>query len=251
MHILIIEDEKPAAAQLSRLILRENPHAQISGPLASIRESINWFAQNPQPDLIFLDIHLADGPSFDIFKGTTLTAPIIFCTAFDQYALDAFKLNSIDYLLKPVEPEDLKRALAKFKVQHQPTSGLSEELLASLLQTSEKQYKNRFVTKVGTRLVAIETSDIHFFYSAEKASFLQTNEGKSYVLDYSLEKLENLVNPTQFFRINRKYLVSYSAIEEVRTYSSSRYKLILKNCADKDVLVSRDRTTSFKEWLDA
>jgi DNA-binding LytR/AlgR family response regulator len=250
MHILIIEDEKPAAAQLSRLLLREMPSAEISGPLVSVQESTNWFASNPQPDLIFLDIHLADGPSFDIFKDAQLTAPIVFCTAFDQYALDAFKLNSIDYLLKPVEPEELKRALAKFEAQHKQQPPISKELLINLLDKTEKQYKTRFVVKVGTRLLAIETSKIDFFYSAEKASFLQTNDGKSYVLEHSLDKLESLVDPAKFFRINRQYLIRYEAIEEVRSYSASRYKITLRHCADGDVLISRDRTSSFKEWLD-
>lgn len=250
MNILIIEDEKPAAAQLSRLLLRELPDANILGPLASIRESTAWLAANPKPDLIFLDIHLADGPSFEIFKDAPLSAPIIFCTAFDQYALDAFKLNSIDYLLKPVEPEDLQRALAKYKAQHQQEPNISKELILSMLQIPEKKYKNRFVIKVGERLVAIETENVHFFYSAEKATFLQTDEGKKYVLDESLDKLESLMNPKQFFRISRKYLISYASIKETRSYSSSRYKLILQNSDDDDVLVSRDRTNGFKDWLD-
>ncbi len=250
MNILIIEDEKPAAAQLTRLILREVPEANILGPLASIRESTSWFAINPKPDLIFLDIHLADGPSFEIFKNTPLSAPIIFCTAFDQYALDAFKLNSIDYLLKPVEPEDLQRALAKYKAQHRQEPTISKELLMSMLQAPEKKHKNRFVVKVGERLIAVETENIHFFYSAEKATFLQTDEGKNYVLDESLDKLEQLMDPKKFFRISRKYLISYASIKEVRSYSSSRYKLVLKNCTDDDVLVSRDRTSGFKDWLD-
>jgi DNA-binding LytR/AlgR family response regulator len=250
MRILIIEDEKPAAAQLSRILLKELPDAQIVGPLASIAESKKWFNEEEQPDLIFLDIHLADGPSFEIFKDAALSAPIIFCTAFNQYALEAFKLNSVDYLLKPVEPEDLKRALAKFRKQHK-NDGLNPELIVKMLQTAGKQpYKMRFVIKVGERLNVVETKDIHFFHSAEKTTFAQTMQGKSYPLDHSLDKLEHIIDPTDFYRISRKYLVRYEAIEEVRSYSSSRLKLVLKNHREENVLVSRDRTADFKEWLD-
>jgi DNA-binding LytR/AlgR family response regulator len=250
MHLLIIEDEKPAAKQLLRLLERELDSFTVSGPLATISESKAWLANNPAPDLIFLDIHLADGPSFEIFRDQqALSAPIIFCTAYNQYALEAFKLNSLDYLLKPVEPEELHRALKKFEAQ-KPAPNLSQSLLLELLEKPRNAFKKRFVIKVGDKLQPIETEQIHFFFSESKATFLQHENGRQYPLEQSLDKLEPVLNPKQFFRISRKYLVSYAAIDEVRSYSSSRLKLTLKNCPDTDVLVSRDRTGDFKRWLD-
>lgn len=249
MRTLIIEDEKPAAQQLMRLLQREIPEAVIEGPLPSIQESVQWLKAQPHPDLIFLDIHLADGSSFEIFKRLTVNSPIIFCTAFDQYALEAFKLNSLDYLLKPIEPDELKRALDKFKSRSSPQT-IDAEILQSVMREVNRSYKDRFVVKLGEKLVVVNTDAIDFFYSEDKFTYLQTESGKQYIIDYSLGQLEEVLNPAVFFRISRKYLVKLSAIIEVHSYSSSRLKLKLRNCQDTETLVSRNRTTAFKQWLD-
>lgn len=249
MHALIIEDEKPAAMQLRRLLERHEKELKISGPLASISQSVAWLESNEHPDLIFMDIHLADGSSFEIFKKVKIKTPIIFCTAFDQYALEAFKVNSLDYLLKPIEPEDLNRALAKFKSRAEPPA-FDQKMLVNLLSNTPANYKSRFVVKVGEKLVVVNTDEIDFFFSEDKFTYLQTQLGKQYIIDYSLGQLEEITDPNQFFRISRKYLVKLQAIEEVNSYSSSRLKLKLRNCNDSETLVSRDRTSAFKQWLD-
>lgn len=248
MNILIIEDEIPAANQLIRLLENQLPDITISGPLNGVAKSEEWLNHNPAPDLIFLDIHLADGSGFEIFKKTDVPSPVIFCTAFDQYAIEAFKLNSIDYLLKPVDPANLKQALEKYE-RMKPVQLPDPKLLLHLLQ-QEKNYKKRFVTKVGSKLQLIETKDISFFFSADKATFVQTENGRQYSLDQSLDQLQEIIDPRSFYRINRKYLINIRSIVEVVAYSSNRLKLKLKNYQDEDVLVSRERTAGFKAWLD-
>lgn len=252
MNILIVEDEKPAAEQLMRLLRKELPEAFFHGPLGSVQSSVEWLQKNPAPDLIFLDIQLEDGPSFEIFKETQVKAPIIFCTAYDQYALKAFKLNSIDYLLKPVEPEELERALEKYRQWNQPAENpLDSNTLQQLLHPGKAQHKNRFVIKVGEKLNIVPTEEIDFFVSAGKFTFLQTEQGRQYPIDQSLDRLQEILDPDKFYRISRKYIVSFPAIREVRSYSSSRLKLQLRHSDDQDVMVSRDRTGGFKEWLDS
>jgi len=255
MKTLIIEDEKPAAQQLMRLLERSpNFEGTVDGPLQSVAESIEHLQNNHDYDLIFMDIHLVDGPSFEIFESVSNEIPVVFCTAYDQYALEAFKLNSVDYLLKPIEPEELDRALIKYKqwYRSEEKNGLSADaILAMLKKPADKEnYKQRFLVKLGDRIISCETQEIDFFYSAEKATFLQNKEAKSYPLEYSLDQLTDMLDPQQFFRINRKYLVRLRGIEDMRSYSGSRIKLLLRSCEDDDVLVSRDRTTEFKLWLD-
>lgn len=250
MNILIIEDEKPAAEQLMRLLRKQLPEAFFHGPVGSIQSSVDWLEKNPSPDLIFLDIQLEDGPSFEIFRKTEVRAPIIFCTAYDQYALKAFKLNSIDYLLKPVEPAELQRALDKYRKWNTTAAPqLDDQSLHQLLNPLKAQYKNRFVIKVGEKLNVISVEEVAFFVSAGKFTFLQNNEGRQYPIDLSLDRLQEILDPDKFHRISRKYIVSFPAIEEVRSYSSSRLKLQLRHCKNPDVMVSRDRTAGFKEWL--
>lgn len=249
MRTLIIEDEKPAAQQLMRLLKRERPDAVIEGPLSSIEESVNWLSTQAHPDLIFLDIHLADGSSFEIFKRVEVNSPIIFCTAFNQYALEAFKLNSLDYLLKPIEPDELKRALDKFQSRNSPQT-IDTQVLQQLMRQSNSSYKSRFVVKLGEKLVVVNTHEIDFFFSEDKFTYLQTESGKQYIIDHNLGQLEETLDPAVFFRISRKYFVKLSAIVEVHSYSSSRLKLKLRNCDDNETLVSRNRTAAFKQWLD-
>ena len=248
MRILIIEDENGAARRLVTLIKEIIPNCEIYGNLDTVTSAVEWLNTNPQPDLIFLDIQLADGISFEIFEHVKVTSPIIFCTAFDQYAIKAFKLNSIDYLLKPIDPDELKNALTKFQsVQKAPEITLDQ--IRILLQPVQKVYKNRFLVKIGERIQTIALDEISTFYSEDKVSFLMTRQGKKFIIDYTLDEVENLLNPEFFFRLNRKYISSVNAIKGVFTYSNSRLKIQLENCDDNDILISREKMAAFKNWL--
>ena len=199
-----------------------------------------------------MDIQLADGVSFEIFEQCEVKSPVIFTTAYDEYALKAFKVNSIDYILKPVDEEELKSALKKY---HGLVSGGTPftntlESIGQAIQMLTKKYKTRFVIKVGEHLKAVEVADILFFQSVEKATYCQTREGRRSLLDFTLDELEEVLDPGQFFRINRKYIVSASAIQDIVSYTNSRLRLNLKNSADKDVIVARERVQEFREWLD-
>ncbi len=253
MRVLIIEDEKPAAVRLQRLLKKQKPEATLLEPLDSVVEAIKWFRQNETPDLLFLDIQLADGLSFDIFKEVDVNIPVIFCTAYDQYTLKAFDLNSVSYLLKPVSEEELQRALAKFdKLYAHPGTGesLSFDKLAALLQQPGKMYKERFMVKVGDRLIALAVTDICYLTSRSRATFAGIKSGKEYPLDFSLDQTEQLLDPKRFFRISRQYIVALTAIQDIRAYSSSRLKLKIEGSEDQDILVSRERVAAFKQWLD-
>ncbi|PZX58052.1 LytR/AlgR family response regulator transcription factor [Algoriphagus chordae] len=249
MRILIIEDEKPAANLLIKQIKQYFPEAEIFGNLDSISKSIAWFQQNQDPDLIFCDVQLADGISFEIFEKVKLSTPIIFTTAFDQYAIKAFQVNAIDYILKPIDTKDLARAVDKYQ-ENQIRSTIELDVLKGLLNPSKTSFKSRFLVRYGEKIQSIPIADISYFSSEEKVTFLQTKEGKKYVLESTLEQTESHVNPANFFRINRKYLCSMEAIDGIFSYSNSRLKVTLKNCADPDILISREKVTDFKNWLD-
>jgi DNA-binding LytR/AlgR family response regulator len=249
MKILIIEDEKPAAARLAKLLQPHFPAAAIEAQLDTVSRAVRWFAEHPVPDLIFCDIQLADGISFEIFDQVQVTAPVVFTTAFDQYAIRAFQVNAIDYLLKPIDPADLDRAVAKYK-SRQIKPSLDLELLKGLLQPDKKSYKSRFLVRFGEKIQSIPIEEVSFFFSEERVTFIQTNAGKKYVLDATLEQVETQVDPEVFFRLNRKYLSRVEAVEEVLSYSNSRLKVKLKNSPDSDILISREKVGEFKEWLD-
>ncbi|MCD4747107.1 MAG: LytTR family DNA-binding domain-containing protein [Bacteroidales bacterium] len=252
MKVIIIEDEQLAAERLIELIKKYDPAIEIIGKFDSVKKSILWFSKNVHPDLVFMDIQLGDGLSFEIFEHTIIDCPVIFTTAFDEYAIRAFKVNSIDYLLKPIDFDELTTAINKFKSSYksQINQKLDNEVFDKVLQMLGKNYKNRFLIKVGEHIKSINVDDINFFYSLEKATFLKTKSDNNYVIDYSLEQLENLIDPQQFFRINRKYLVNLNAIIDIITYSNSRLNIILKHSEDKDVIVSREKVSKFKKWLD-
>jgi len=255
MKTLIIEDEKPAAQQLLRLLERSRVfEGSVEGPLQSINKAREHFQKHSDYDLIFMDIHLVDGASFEIFRDREPPAPLIFCTAYDQYALEAFKLNSIDYLLKPIDPADLDRALQKYKRWHQPgdEQSLSSRQIIDMLSRNTQQpvYKERFILKIGDRIRSLSSNEVAYFYAADKATFVSSLAGKTYPLDYSLDQLEGMLDPGIFFRINRKYIVRLESMVDMRSYSGSRIKLQLIHNADPDILVSRDRTAAFKLWLD-
>ncbi len=252
MNVLIIEDEIQAARRLENLINELLPQAIISGRTDSVKSAVKWFNNNPHPDLIFMDIQLGDGLSFEIFEMTTISAPVIFTTAYDEYALKAFKVNSIDYILKPVDKDELRGALEKFNTLKLTNVGKVDfsNSITQVMELLTKKYKERFVIKVGEHLRTVEVKDILYFFSSDKATFSTTREGRSHILDFTLDQLELMVNPEEFFRINRKYLVGTAAIQDIISHTNSRLKLILKGCPDQDIIVSRERVQEFKQWLD-
>jgi len=252
MNILIVEDEPLAAAQLAMHIAALRPAAKVVQVCDTIKSTVNWLQNNPAPDLAFFDFQLGDGLSFDIFEKVKLQQPVIFITAFDQYAIQAFKVNSIDYLLKPIDRAELKRALDKFDLLSTPkTSAITPEILNQITASLKtKSYKERFLVKVGTHLRVADTQDILYFYSLQKGTFLKLADGKDYVIDNTLEKVEELIDPAQFFRINRKHLVALKSINDVITYSNSRLKLKVQLPIDDEFLVAREKVKEFKEWLE-
>ncbi len=251
MRVLIIEDEKPAADRLEMLIKQYDPDIEIAGRADSVKSSVKWIDSNPKPDLAFLDIQLADGLSFEIFEQTVLDCPVIFTTAFDEYAIRAFKVNSIDYLLKPIDLDELTAAIEKYKrILPQPDTEPRQHIFDKVLNLLTDNYKRRFVIKVGEHIRSIPVEDILYFYSQEKATYLHTSGDRNYVIDYSLEQIENLIDPKFFFRINRRYLISLTSFTDIIAYTNSRLKIELLQSDDNDVIVAREKTSDFKKWLD-
>lgn len=246
--VLIIEDEQLAADRLIRMLGEIDPGLEIIEHLDSVKTSIEWFKNNSEPQLLFLDIQLSDGLSFEIYDEVPIECPVIFTTAYDQYALQAFKTNSVDYLLKPIVREDLEAALEKFRNRQLPGL-LNPSALMDLLQQGKK-YKERFVVKLGEHLKSINTSEVNLFYSENKATYLTTTEGKKYLLDYSLSEIEHLLDPEQFFRINRAAIVHRTGISDIISYSNSRLKVIIEKADMNDLVVARDRVNDFKAWLE-
>jgi two-component system, LytTR family, response regulator len=253
MKVLIVEDEPLAAERLELLLKKADPQMEIAGHCDSVKKSISWFQKHDPPDLIFLDIQLGDGLSFEIFDQVLVDSPVIFTTAYDAYAIEAFRLNSIAYLLKPVKMEELAAALVKFRSSPYFTMGSGagqQKALEKVQQLLTREYKKRFLIKTGVHFRSIPVEEILYCCSLEKATFTTLVTGKTYLFDHTLEQLENLLDPAVFFRINRKYIISVAAIADMITYSNSRMKLVIKNCADQDVFVSRDRMQDFRMWLD-
>ena len=253
MKVLIIEDEQLACERMVELLKKVDDSISICGNLDSVKASILWFRENELPDLIFMDIQLADGLSFEIFDSVQVECPIIFTTAYQEYAIKAFKVNSIDYLLKPIDYEELKNAFTKFRKQShvkQNFNSVPFEVLMDVKRMLNRQYKNRFVVKVGEHIKSIEVNDIMFFYSLDKGTYLNTSENRNLNVDFSLDTIHELLDPVKFFRVNRKYIVSHSAIDDIVVYSNSRLKLKLKHSEDENILVSREKVQAFKSWLD-
>lgn len=247
MNVIIIEDEKPAARLLSRKL--EKLNISVNQMLHSVEESLKWFSENSPPDLIFLDIQLSDGLSFEIFEQFPVKSAIIFTTAYDQYALRAFKLNSIDYLLKPIDEKELTNAVEKFRERVNKKAGLDLQWIKSLLVSEEKQYKERFSVKVGLQLKIIITPEIECFFSENKGTYIHTTENRNYLIDSTLEQLENELNPKEFFRVSRKFIIGLKAIKEIQVYSNSRLKIILNTYKEDEIIVSRERVADFKNWI--
>jgi DNA-binding LytR/AlgR family response regulator len=250
MNCLIIEDEKEAAIKLAGLIKKYDENIEILDTIQSIKNAVKWLNNNDIPDLVFMDIQLADGLSFEIFEQTIVKSPIIFTTAYDEYALKAFKVNSIDYLLKPIDQSELNQAIDKYK-ENNTFKEIPAQIFDNILHSLTKRFKSKFVIKVGEHIKVFTIDDVQCFYSMEKYTFLQNNTGRDYAIGYSLDQIENLIDPTKFFRINRSFLVSFSAISDIVSYSNSRLLVKLKANESKDLIVSREKVQDFKNWLES
>jgi DNA-binding LytR/AlgR family response regulator len=250
MKTIIIEDEKLAAERLEELIHEIDSSIEISAKLTSVEQSIKYLLHN-KPDLIFLDIQLEDGLSFSIFEKVDVDVPIIFTTAYDQYAIKAFKLNSVDYLLKPIKKEVLRESLNKYKNIKSSYLMDFEEIIRNI-QNKEINYKKRFLIQYGQKIKKVEIDEVAYFYALEKNVFLATSSGSTFPIDYTLDKLQEVIDPEKFFRVNRKMIVGFNSIKNMIPYSRSRIKIELSPPEPKDVeaLVSVERASSFKEWMD-
>lgn len=255
MKVLIIEDEKPAADKLELLLRKYDASIEIVQKIQSVENSIAFLKDNEKMvDLIFMDIQLTDGISFDIFKSFSVSKPIIFITAYNDYAIEAFQVNSIDYLLKPITFEALSKSLKKIETLRANLPGKSNlptgiDDIAKLLSNIQKNYKSRFMVKIGEHIKSVNTSDIDVFYAEGRTVFIVTNEHKKYIVDYKMEELEDLLDPQQFFRINRSIIVNFKAINDVVVYSNSRLKIRIPHEIDKEIIVSREKVNDFKEWF--
>lgn len=252
MRILIIEDEPQAAQRLETLVKELEPGVEILDKLDSVKRSVHWLSTNVHPDLIFMDIQLADGISFSIFEQCEIKVPVIFTTAYDEYALKAFKVNSVDYILKPVDKDELERAFRKLRnlvKSSKDTTVLLENINQAMSQLTKK-HKTRFVTKVGEHLKMIDVDQILYFYSQDKATFCHTQDSRNVLVDFTLEQLEEMIDPAIFYRVNRKYMISARAVKDIINYTNSRLRLILSGTTDNDIIVARERVSEFKEWLD-
>lgn len=246
MRVWIIEDEAAAARRLEKLITSIEPNMEITKRMDSIIETLTAIQEEPLPDLLFLDIQLADGLSFEIFNHTKIDKPIIFTTAYDQYAIQAFKVNAIDYLLKPIKKVELERSIQKFK-NWANTGTFNYSKLADILKKDKPS--QRFLLKVGQRLRLVDTADAAYFFSEDKITFLVDWKGQRFALDQSLEKLEESLDPTQFFRVNRQFIIHLKSIGEMIAYSKSRVKVLLEPSTKPEVVVSTERSPHFKRWL--
>lgn len=253
MNIAIIEDEKPAAAMLEMLIKQIEPSTQVLATLPSVAKSIDWLRANENNvDVLFMDIQLTDGLCFEIFKEIQVSKPIIFTTAYDEYAIEAFKVNSIDYLLKPIKIDDLTRSINKFKnlkgVQ-QPVDVQTYQDLINLLTQKQQSYPSRLMIKIGEHIKSIKVDDIAFFFAEGRTAFVVTNEKKKYIVDHTLEELTTMLDPKLFFRCNRTYIININTIIDVVVYSSTRLKVRLPKEFEDEIIISRERVSQFKAWF--
>ena len=254
MKTIIIEDEKPAARLLQRKLEKLNVRVEVM--LNSVQEAIEWFSSNEHPDLIFLDVQLSDGLSFELFEKVEIKSAVIFTTAYDEYALRAFKLNSIDYLLKPIDEEELVVSISKFKSHFLKSKEeifsrqMDFEKIKQMFQSSFNQNsKKRFTVKIGQHLKVISTDEIECFFSENKGTYIHTFDNRNYLIDSTLEVLEQELEAKDFFRISRKFIISIKAIKEIVVYSNSRLRVILPTFKAEEVIVSREKVTNFKNWI--
>jgi two-component system LytT family response regulator len=254
MKVVIIEDEHLTAERIATLLKQIDPEISVCATIDSVKRAVEWFTSNEHPDLVFMDIQLADGLSFDIFNAVNIEVPVIFITAFQEYAIKAFKVNSVDYLLKPVSLEALEEALDKYSRyfnREMKVPVIGGELLRDIREMISKPYKSRFMIRVGEHIISVDVVDILFFYSLQKGSYLHTSDQHNYAIDYTIGALEAMLDPAIFHRINRRYLVSHRAISDLLTLSSSKLKVKLLHSDEDDIYISRERLSAFKEWLDS
>jgi DNA-binding LytR/AlgR family response regulator len=258
MKVLIVEDEELAVKKLKKTLLSVNDSADVVGETDSIKSTVSWLQNNPSPDLIFMDIELADGQSFEIFNHTQVKSPVIFVTSYDEFALKAFKVNSVDYLLKPVQKEDLQAALEKYKemkkmynAPEQTAAPLNLDVLVKELQQKlqTKDYRKRFLVKHGQKLVSVEVGDIAYFFSDGRLNFFKTTDNRKFVVDYTMDELNEMLDPNRYFRISRSFFISVDSVAQIHDYFGNRLLLHLKPETDKEAIVSREKVTDFKNWL--
>ncbi|MFL5741004.1 MAG: LytR/AlgR family response regulator transcription factor [Flavisolibacter sp.] len=257
MKILIVEDEDLAVKKLKKTLFSIDESATVVGESDSIKGTVNWLENNPSPDLILMDIELADGQSFEIFNHVEVKSPVIFITSYDEFALKAFKVNSVDYLLKPVQKEDLHAALDKYKQMKKiyatdaEAPSLNLDLLVKELQQKlqNKEYRKRFLVKHGQKLVSVEVEEIAYFFSDGRLNFFKTYDNRKFVVDYTMDELNEMLNPENWFRISRSFFISVDSVAQIHDYFGNRLLLHLKPEAEKEAIVSREKVTEFKNWL--
>lgn len=250
MKILIVEDEELAVKKLQKTLELVNPDAEVVGFADSIKSTVEWLQDNPQPDLILMDIELADGQSFEIFNLVEVKSPVIFTTSYDEFALKAFKVNSVDYLLKPIQKDELKSALDKYQKMKTGSDVNLDVLVRELQQKLQpREYRKRFLVKHGQKLVSVEIGEIAYFYSDGRLNFFKTTDNRKFVVDYTMDELEEMLDPAEYFRISRSFYVSVSSIEKIDDYFGNRLILALRPAVDKEALVSREKVTDFKKWM--
>ncbi|MBL0359329.1 MAG: response regulator transcription factor [Chitinophagaceae bacterium] len=251
MKILIVEDEELAVKKLQKTLEAVDASAEIVGITDSIKSSVEWLQENTPPDLILMDIELADGQSFEIFNLTEVKSPVIFTTSYDEYALKAFKVNSVDYLLKPIQKEELQAAISKFNKLNPSNADISIDSLVKELQQKlqPKEFRKRFLVKHAQKLVSIEVGEIAYFYSDGRLNFFKTTDNRKFVVDYTMDELQEMLDPEKFFRISRSFYVSISSVDKIDDYFGNRLVLGLKPAVDKEALVSREKVTEFKKWM--
>ena len=262
MNILIVEDEDMAAKKLIKTLASVEPTATVAAVTSSVRETVAWLREHdskqlPMPDLILMDIELADGQSFQIFDQIAVDVPVIFTTSYDEYAIKAFKVNSIDYLLKPVQKDELRAALDKLAqrdMQFSKTGTDTSLMVGNLLKELQKQllpkeYRHRFLVQYASKLLSVDTHQIAYFFTDNRLNQIRTTDGKKMIVDYSLDELEEMLDPRQFFRVSRSFLISIASVDQVQTYFGNRLAIKLNPNMDKEVIVSREKLTPFKEWM--
>jgi DNA-binding LytR/AlgR family response regulator len=249
MKVIIIEDERPAAEKLLKAIQKADPSIEVAAVLNSVKAAIEWLQQNPLPELLFMDIDLGDGLSFKIFDKISITSPVIFCTAYDEYWQEAFEHNSIDYLLKLVKQDKLETALNKYDKLKQHFSASFQQLQHWHRHPADSGYKRRFLVKRGTDYISIKTEDIAYFYAAHKLVCMVDSRNQKFILDQSLAEIEKQVDPAQFYRVNRKYFVQQNAIKKIKSYPKSKLQLELDPPVNEDIIISQENVAAFKEWM--
>jgi two-component system response regulator LytT len=248
MHVLIVEDEILLAKRLQKLLIAVEPDAEVAGITHSIRDTVQWLHSNAKPDLILMDIELADGQSFDIFQSVKVTSPVIFTTAYDEYAIKAFKVNSIDYLLKPIKEEELAAAIQKFKTLNKTATDI-DALLNNIKSIASTKFRNRFLVKTGQKLISVDMDDVAYIFSDKGLSFIRTKQNQKYIIDYTMDEVEKMLSPQQFFRANRQFIINIDAVVAIHTWFNQKLKVEVKPETTEPVIISRDKAPAFKEWM--